>query len=79
MKRIDVAVTAMTAGMTVDQVAGLDLAYAPPYSEAMDVLTNGANILRNKLDGMLKGCTSTELQASRQAGEDFMRLDARRI
>ena len=77
IKRIDVAVTAMTAGMTVDQVAGLDLAYAPPYSEAMDVLINGANILRNKLDGMLKGCISTELQASRKAGEDFMLLDVR--
>jgi rhodanese-related sulfurtransferase len=77
MKRIDVAVTAMTAGMTVDQVAGLDLSYAPPYSEAMDVIINGANILRNKLDGLLEGCTSTELQASRRAGEDFMLLDVR--
>jgi NADPH-dependent 2,4-dienoyl-CoA reductase/sulfur reductase-like enzyme/rhodanese-related sulfurtransferase len=77
IKRVDVAVTAMTAGMTVDAVAGLDLTYAPPYSEAMDVLINGANILRNKLDGLVKGCTATELQASREAGEDMMLLDVR--
>jgi NADPH-dependent 2,4-dienoyl-CoA reductase/sulfur reductase-like enzyme/rhodanese-related sulfurtransferase len=77
MKRIDVAITAMTARMTVDDVANLDLAYAPPYSEAMDVLIHGANILRNKLDGLLQGVTSTQLQAMRQAGEDVMLLDVR--
>jgi len=77
MKRIDVAITAMTAHMTVDDVANLDLAYAPPYSEAMDVLIHGANILRNKLDGLLKGVTSTQLQAMQQAGEDLMLLDVR--
>lgn len=77
MKRIDVAITAMTARMTVDDVANLDLAYAPPYSEAMDVLIHGANILRNKLDGLLKGVTATQLQAMRQAGEALMLLDVR--
>jgi rhodanese-related sulfurtransferase len=77
MKRIDVAITAMTARMTVDDVANLDLAYAPPYSEALDVIIHGANILRNKLDGLLKGVTATQLQASRQASEDVMVLDVR--
>jgi len=77
IKRIDVAVTAMTAGMTVDQVADLDLAYAPPYSEAMDVLIHGANILRNKLDGLVTGVTSFELRERMEAGEDFMLLDVR--
>jgi NADPH-dependent 2,4-dienoyl-CoA reductase/sulfur reductase-like enzyme/rhodanese-related sulfurtransferase len=77
VKRIDVAITAMTGGMTVDEVAHLDLAYAPPYSEAMDVLIHGANILRNKLDGLLRGVTATELQACRKAGEDLLLLDVR--
>ena len=77
MKRIDVAVVAMTARMTVDDVATLDLAYAPPYSEAMDLIINGANALRNKLDGLVKGVNSTELQARRQAGEDLFLLDVR--
>lgn len=77
IKRTDVAITAMAGRMTVDEVAQLDLAYAPPYSEAMDVLIHAANALRNKLDGLLKGVTSTELQASRQAGEDLILLDVR--
>jgi NADPH-dependent 2,4-dienoyl-CoA reductase/sulfur reductase-like enzyme/rhodanese-related sulfurtransferase len=77
MKRVDVAITAMTARMTVDDIANLDLAYAPPYSEAMDVLIHGANILRNKLDGLLKGVTTTQLQTSREAGEEVMVLDVR--
>jgi len=77
LKRIDVAITAMTARMTVDEVANLDLAYAPPYSEAMDVLIHGANIARNKLDRLLRGVTVTELQAMRQGGEDLFLLDVR--
>lgn len=77
IKRIDVAVTAMTAGMTVDEVANLDLAYAPPYSEAMDVLIHAANALRNKFDGLLSGLTAAELQAKLAAGEDFTLLDVR--
>jgi hypothetical protein len=48
-KRIDVAMAAITAGMTVNQIANLDLCYAPPYSLAMDKLITGANIAKNKL------------------------------
>ncbi|MET0145136.1 MAG: FAD-dependent oxidoreductase [Ilumatobacteraceae bacterium] len=35
-KRIDTVVTAITAGMTVADVADLDLAYAPPFSSVWD-------------------------------------------
>jgi len=77
IKRIDVAVTAMAGHMTVDEVAQLDLTYAPPYSEAMDVLIHGANALRNKLDGLLKGVNCLALQASRQTGEELVLLDVR--
>jgi NADPH-dependent 2,4-dienoyl-CoA reductase/sulfur reductase-like enzyme/rhodanese-related sulfurtransferase len=35
-KRIDVLATALRAGMTVDDVAELELAYAPPYGSAKD-------------------------------------------
>jgi NADPH-dependent 2,4-dienoyl-CoA reductase/sulfur reductase-like enzyme/rhodanese-related sulfurtransferase len=77
MKRIDVAITAMAGRMTVDEVAQLDLTYAPPYSEALDVLIHGANALRNKLDGLLRGVNCMALQASRQAGEELVLLDVR--
>ena len=35
-KRIDTCVVAMTAGMTVEQIVDLDLAYAPPFSPVWD-------------------------------------------
>ncbi len=77
IKRVDVAVTAMTAGLTIDEVANLDLAYAPPYSEALDVITHAANTLRNKLDGLLSGVTSVELHERLKAGEDITLIDVR--
>ena len=35
-KRIDTVATAITAGMSVADVADLDLAYAPPFSSVWD-------------------------------------------
>ena len=35
-KRIDVLATAIAAGMTVEDLENLDLAYAPPFSSARD-------------------------------------------
>jgi pyruvate/2-oxoglutarate dehydrogenase complex dihydrolipoamide dehydrogenase (E3) component/rhodanese-related sulfurtransferase len=76
-KRVDVAVTAMTAGMTVDQVANLDLCYAPPYAQAMDMLTTAANAARNLLDGLYQSTGVEAVHAMMEAGEDFLLLDVR--
>lgn len=47
-KRIDVLATALTAGMTVQQVVDLDLSYAPPYSPVWDpVQTAARQVLKN--------------------------------
>jgi hypothetical protein len=35
-KRIDVLATALTAGMSVQQIIDLDLSYAPPFSPVWD-------------------------------------------
>ncbi|HVE47095.1 MAG TPA: FAD-dependent oxidoreductase [Acidimicrobiales bacterium] len=35
-KRIDVVATALSAGMTVEEMTGLDLSYAPPFSPVWD-------------------------------------------
>jgi NADPH-dependent 2,4-dienoyl-CoA reductase/sulfur reductase-like enzyme len=46
-KRIDVFATALQARMTVEQVAGLDLSYAPPFSTVWDpVLIAAQEMLR---------------------------------
>ena len=76
-KRIDVAATAITAGMTVDQIANVDLCYAPPYSPAMDNLITAANIARNKLDGHMVGVSPMEVQRMLEEKQDFVLLDVR--
>jgi NADPH-dependent 2,4-dienoyl-CoA reductase/sulfur reductase-like enzyme len=42
-KRIDVAATAISSGMTIDSVAQLDLAYSPPYGSLWDPLLVAAH------------------------------------
>ncbi len=76
-RRIDIAVTALSAGMTVDQLANLDLSYAPPFSPAMDNILAAANILRNKMDGYMDGLTPAEVAGMLERGEDFTLLDVR--
>jgi len=48
-KRIDVFVTAMTAGLTVSDLFHLDLAYAPPFSTTKDPVLYTGMILDNAL------------------------------
>jgi len=76
-KRIDVAAMAITAGMTVDQVANADLAYAPPYAPAMDNIITAANVARNKLDGHMNGISPIEVKRRLDGGEDLFLLDVR--
>ena len=76
-KRIDVAAMAITAGMTVDQLANADLCYAPPYSPAMDNIITAANVARNKLDGHMAGISSEEVHRMIAEKKDFTFLDVR--
>ena len=76
-KRIDVAAMAITAGMTVDQLANADLCYAPPYSPAMDNIITAANVARNKLDGHLLGVSAEEVHRMLEEKADFVFLDVR--
>ncbi|MBN1891321.1 MAG: FAD-dependent oxidoreductase [Clostridiales bacterium] len=49
-KRMDVFVTAMTARMRIEELAHLDLAYAPPFSTTKDPVIYSGMILENALD-----------------------------
>lgn len=53
-KRIDVLSTAIRAGMTVDDLVDLDLAYAPPYGSAKDPVTMTGFVGQNVVDGTLR-------------------------
>lgn len=48
-KRIDVAATAITCGVRVDELAQLDLAYSPPYGSLWDPLLIAAQAVLRKL------------------------------
>ncbi len=74
-KRIDVAATAITAGMTVDQIAHLDLGYAPPFSPALDNLITACNVARNKLDGHFTGVSPMEARRLLQERDDVVLVD----
>ncbi|HEY63716.1 MAG TPA: FAD-dependent oxidoreductase [Caldilineae bacterium] len=76
-KRVDVAATALRFKATVDDVATLDLTYAPPYSQALDNLIHAANIVRNKIDGLAESISPQEVKAKMDRGDDFILLDVR--
>ena len=61
----------------MDDVANLDLAYAPPYSTALDSVIHAANVIRNKLDGAVASISPTELQERVRAGEPVLVVDVR--
>jgi NADPH-dependent 2,4-dienoyl-CoA reductase/sulfur reductase-like enzyme len=49
-KRIDVLATALTAGMTMQQLVDLDLSYAPPFSPVWDPVQTAARQLLGSSD-----------------------------
>lgn len=76
-KRLDSLVAAITAKMTVDDLADADFAYAPPFSTALDPTTHAANVLRNKMDGLMRTYTPKELSERMKEGTPPFLLDVR--
>jgi len=62
-KRIDVIATAIHAGMSVDDLADLELAYAPPFSSAKDPVNIAGYVAGNVLRGEQRVISWDELQA----------------
>ena len=75
-KRIDVAVTAITMGATLEDMAYLDLAYAPPFAPPIDPLLGAVHLLQNKLDGIALGVPPMEAKKRIDDG-DAVLLDVR--
>jgi NADPH-dependent 2,4-dienoyl-CoA reductase/sulfur reductase-like enzyme/rhodanese-related sulfurtransferase len=77
VKRIDVVASVLRFGGGVKDVADLDLGYAPPFSTAIDPVAHAANIIRNKIEGLAHGISSTELRTKQEEKGDFILLDVR--
>lgn len=73
-KRIDVLATALRAGMTADDLAELELAYAPPYGSAKDPVNMLGFVAQNALDGTTPQWHPDTLDAARA---DTLVLDVR--
>ncbi len=56
-KRIDVIATAIKGDMTVDDLAEIEHAYAPPYSSAKDPVNMAGFAAQNILDGLVRIAT----------------------
>ena len=73
-KVVDVAVTGLYLNATLDQLADMDLAYAPPFSTAIHPFVNAVYILKNKLEGAFDTFTPTEFGAG--AAKGYQVIDA---
>ncbi len=76
-KRIDVASTVIAHGGTIDDIASLDLGYAPAYSKAIDNIIVAAHVMQNKLDGVFEGIMAIDAQEVIEAKKTCTCIDVR--
>lgn len=65
-KRIDVVATVIHFGGTIDDVAGLDLAYAPQFGSAKDPLHIAAFVAQNQASRLMKQALPDEVPVAGQ-------------
>jgi len=78
-KRIDVLATAIYGGMTVEDLEGLDLAYAPPYSSAKDPAIMAGFVVANQWRGEVQAVTAAEVAGQMERMEPPRLVDVRTV
>src|SRR6185369_3506498 len=68
-KRVDVLATALKAGMTVHDLADLELAYAPPYGSAKDPVNLAGMAAQNVIAGDVQLAQWDEVNAPARVSE----------
>ncbi|HEX2989007.1 MAG TPA: FAD-dependent oxidoreductase [Chloroflexota bacterium] len=76
-KRIDVIATAIHGNMTVEDLEGLDLAYAPPYSSAKDPVVMAGFVTANQWRGEVEAVTPADVAGKIANGAPLRLLDVR--
>lgn len=76
-KRLDVAASTLFFRGTVDQVANIDLGYAPPYSTPIDSIAAAAHLMANKLNGLARGISPLEAKQRIDEKDGIILLDVR--
>jgi NADPH-dependent 2,4-dienoyl-CoA reductase/sulfur reductase-like enzyme/rhodanese-related sulfurtransferase len=67
-KRIDVIATAIYAGLTIDDLMDLELAYAPPFGSAKDAINQAGYVGNNVREGKTPNIQWYEVEAAQSAG-----------
>ncbi|MCF8529506.1 MAG: FAD-dependent oxidoreductase [Aquiluna sp.] len=67
-KRIDVIATAIFAGLTVDDLMDLELAYAPAFGSAKDAINQTGYVGNNVREGKTPNIQWHEVEAAQQSG-----------
>lgn len=67
-KIVDIAVTGIMLKGTLNDLADMDLAYAPPFSTAIHPFEHTLNILMNKINGQFETFTPAEFAAGAAKG-----------
>ncbi len=62
-RRLDVVATAVSAGMTVHDLADVDFAYSPPLGTANDAMNMAAYVAQNRISGYGPSISVEELDA----------------
>lgn len=71
-KRIDVIATAIRGGILAQELADLELAYAPPFGSAKDPVNMLGYIAENRLSGLSKAVQWNELEDYRSRGYEIL-------
>ena len=75
-KRIDTLAAAISLGATLEDLSGLDLAYAPPFNTPIENIATAANVLQNKLNGQLRSINPVDFEKQRKQ-DDYLFVDVR--
>lgn len=77
IKRLDVLSTAIKFNASLTDIANLDLGYAPPYAEAIDLAIHAANTLENIRAGLAHGLSPLAVEKLKTNGSPLCFLDIR--
>ncbi|MCX8043011.1 MAG: FAD-dependent oxidoreductase [Desulfobacterota bacterium] len=76
-KQIGQWAMAITGKLRVDDIVTADLPYAPPFSQAIDHCIATAHLMQNKMRGVLKGISASEVYEKLSGGDKPFLLDVR--
>jgi rhodanese-related sulfurtransferase len=77
-KFIDILAMSLHGKMRCQDLASVDLAYAPPFSPALSPIIVAANVLLNKREGKIEGIQASEVREKLETSEEsFQLLDVR--